>query len=91
MLIVMVVVSAMFGYWVHWSREWIRQRHEEMDRRPRIFLFESIFHSGRSTWPAPGGLWLFGEGGVQIVHCIDDPSQEERERMRRIFPEAFFH
>src|SRR5215813_3026522 len=30
-LVVMIIASAAFGYWVHWSREWIRQRHEALE------------------------------------------------------------
>jgi hypothetical protein len=79
MLIVMVVLSAAFGYWVHWSREWIRQRRAMIDS-----------NRASEAWPgamqrdAPFGLWIFGERGYAVMSC----KQKDEDLVTRLFPEA---
>jgi hypothetical protein len=81
MLIVMVLASAAFGYWVHWSREWIRQRHEAIVE-PGVY---SIAIEAEQDRPyAPGGLWLFAEKGEAEIEC----NTSKREWVQRLFPEA---
>jgi hypothetical protein len=80
MLIVMVLSSAVFGWWVHRSREWIRQRHEWMAE-----YRESFWMTFNNDQPrAPFGLWLFGEVGRQYITVhpayLDEAS--------KLFPEA---
>jgi hypothetical protein len=82
MLIVMVLASAAFGYWVHWSKEWIRQRHAIWEaEQPVIYTFNV---EGQER-DAPCGLWLFGEEGFTEVWCV---KQEDIELAKRLFPEA---
>src|SRR5690242_18191122 len=80
MLIVMVLSSAGFGYWVHWSREWIRQRQAWRDRH------HVRMNTQRATAPnAPWGLLFFGEQGEGRIS--PGSFNEQREAMR-LFPEA---
>jgi hypothetical protein len=78
MLLVMVVASAVFGWWVHRSREWIRQRQQWRLRYP--------VYSIESPPLAPGGLWLFGEKGIDVYYQTE--GKEKYEQTTRLFPEA---
>lgn len=78
--VLVTLICVGFGYWVHWSKEWIRQRHEALA-------------SGAVTdWNppedeitiAPAGLWLFGERGVKQIVC----HKEDKELATRLFPES---
>ena len=82
MLIVMVISSAGFGCWVHWSREWIRQRHEFWDRHLAEKLIQAV------PPRAPGGLWLFGEEGVHLIVRESDATPEIVDEVGGLFPEA---
>lgn len=77
--VLVTLVCVGFGYWVHRSREWIRQRHEWMDTRGGVNHFIRVSDSC-----APGGLWLFGEDGAVTVAVA--PGEELEAR--RLFPEA---
>jgi hypothetical protein len=68
-----------FGYWVHWSREWIRQRQEA---REEVFALVPLLPEEPPR--APCGLWLFGEKGVLEIRCGTD----RIEQLKRLFPEA---
>ena len=71
--------------WAAYSLNWIRQRHE-MLRRTDIGIVPN-FYSPRLS--APGGLWLFGETGIQSLHVSAPPYlPEEVDRLHRLFPEA---
>jgi len=87
MLIVMVLASAGFGYWVHWSRVWIRQRHEALESRLAIPAIEDTVR----PW-VPGGLWLFGEKGASVIYIpgskCDVTDEENEAKVRVLFPEA---
>jgi hypothetical protein len=90
MLLAMIVASAMFGYWVHWSREWIRQRQEAIEA-DNIHYFSAVF-TGHfpelgtpATARAPYGLWIFGEQGIVLIGEID---ATQVERTKNLFPEA---
>jgi hypothetical protein len=86
MFVGMILISAAFGWWVHRSREWIKQRHEALangwvsddskDDRPR----------------APSGLWLFGEHGVAVIAVYHNRDQiaflAKCSEARQLFPEA---
>jgi len=90
MLIVMAVLAAGFGYWVHWSREWIRQRHEALNNfarelNPPEIVDLSTTPMKSKTRIAPAGLWLFGEKGVWRLSC----HSEKYEQVKRLFPEAW--
>src|SRR3954466_12084232 len=76
-----------FGYWVHWSREWIKQRQEEREQQNHWYVYTAD-RSGKSKWPAPAGLWLFGEEGIESIICFRGTLPDEVDRMRRLFPEA---
>jgi hypothetical protein len=91
--VLVTLVCVGFGYWVHWSREWIRRRHE--------WLYVQVYNKPTGRWVpsvrdpptrpppprAPGGLWLFGEEGAGEIDC---PS-EEQERAQQLFPEAIVY
>jgi hypothetical protein len=93
MLVTMIVASAVFGSWVHWSREWIRQRQEWRSKRQVYELddgrkFPLKLRSGTTT--APCGLWLFGETGLLRVVCyrVNGEELDSAKEARRLFPEA---
>jgi hypothetical protein len=80
-LVVMVVASAGFGYWVHWAKDWIRQRPVALD-------------AGGLSWGsddppvvAPGGLWLLGEVGINYMR-VRPSSGRSLHDWRELFPEA---
>jgi hypothetical protein len=75
MLIVMVLSSAVFGWWGHRSKEWIRQRHSV-----------KVFKGAVGQVRAPGGLWIFGEEGVGEIFA----QPPDWERAESLFPEAKF-
>lgn len=81
MLVVVTLVCVGFGWWVHWSREWIRERQEWIEQHKGVVL-----RGGWGVKPptAPCGLSLFGEHGVHIMFAVGDEEQEAR----RLFPEA---
>jgi hypothetical protein len=85
MLIVMVLSSAAFGWWVHWSMEWIRQRHEVMKG-------DAVWHAHRVAGDAdepcrtPAGLWLFGEPGYSQI--LLEPQCDSPAKISKLFPEA---
>src|SRR4051812_1369100 len=87
MLIVMVLSSAVFGYWVHWSKEWIRLRNEWRSGRTtdgsECLVTDKIKYDSQPT--APAGLWLLNEHGATEVYCED---RSDRDEASRVFPEA---
>jgi hypothetical protein len=68
-----------FGWWVHWSKEWIRQRHEFLDEP---IPYTGILMPNRPL--APWGLWLLGEEGFEAIQC----EEPKVELAKRLFPEA---
>ena len=86
MLIVMVLVSAGFGYWVHWSKDWIRQRQEFL-KAARNHSMDIITRPSSEEYfaRAPAGLWLFGEEGIWYMLCWE---ADDAELADRLFPEA---
>jgi hypothetical protein len=79
MLLTMIVASAAFGYLVHWSKDWIRQRQKWMNTRG------GVNHSVRAEESrAPGGLWIFGEEGAATVAV--KPGDEAEAK--RLYPDA---
>jgi len=85
--VLVTLVCAGFGYWVHWSREWVRQRHEVLD----LFLAHDATRNAERPW-APGGLWLFGEKGVSSIYFDDeldvsDGKERNFGEVTRLFPE----
>jgi hypothetical protein len=87
MLIVMVLASAAFGWWVHRSKEWIRQRHEALECDESRIYHRRAFIRVR----APSGLWIFGEKGFAELGCLDDMDASQRETLQRLFPESRIH
>ena len=80
MFVGMLLASMAFGWWVHGAREWIRQRHEALDRGVVVIAH---YYTGSSR-KAPGGLWLLGEKGAGSILCW----QDDAELAKRLFPEA---
>jgi hypothetical protein len=83
MLLTMIVASAVFGYWVHWSKEWIRQR-------VGILQYRDYFRAQDGNTVAPGGLWLFDEKGIPVLWCPDNQPQTANT-LRQLFPEAMVY
>jgi hypothetical protein len=87
LLIIITLVCMGLGYWVHWSKDWIRQRHEWLANHPG----QSGLNTGSSIGltppqpPAPLSLRLFGESGMPLVYVM--PGDEQLEATR-LFPEA---
>jgi hypothetical protein len=80
-----LVVMTLACLWCGYSLNWIRQRH--------VIFKEGLSPRGSfaedTLTPAPAFLWLFGEQGVtRIVVDTSLISESERQRVRRLFPEA---
>jgi hypothetical protein len=76
------------GYWVHWSKEWIRQRHGALVSgkvSPSMKHMLTTLTKGPAV--APAGLWLFGEHGIYGLIVYRD-SGESIDDIQRLFPEA---
>src|SRR4051794_1559792 len=71
-----------FGYWVHWSQEWIRQRREWRDAHPDSIYLRTLIT--KQDVAPPLGLGLFGERGAVFIWCQKD----DVESIRRLYPEA---
>src|SRR5436305_1616614 len=61
--VLVTLVCVGFGYWVHWSKEWIRLRKEWRDEHRMPMWSEP------KVIAPPRGLWLFGEEGVTEFFC----------------------
>jgi hypothetical protein len=83
LLIVFTLTCVGFAWWVHWSKEWIRQRHEALATLP----IEIIDLGNGDHVHAPGGLWIFGEAGVDAVRWFAE-DQARMEKIKQLFPEA---
>jgi hypothetical protein len=87
--VLVTLVCIGFGYWVHWARDWIRQRHEMFEMN---MISDKSPTGGRPL--APAGLWLFGEEGVSSLMMVPgEPgidSGPRRDRAQQLFPEAKF-
>ena len=77
--VLVTIACAGFGYWVHWSKEWIRQRHELLQQ----YRLNDGKLQGQNATRAPGGLWLFGEPAITELFCYPD----QEEDAQRLFPE----
>lgn len=81
MMLVLVTLICILLAWVGHSLNWIRQRHQFLDREHPILITTTNDWSDLS---APSALWVFGEQGVPEIEC----SQREEGNARRLFPEA---
>jgi hypothetical protein len=84
------VIVTVFGCWLGYQVNWIRQRHSalasgvvqgEIPNTPYVL----------QTTTAPRLLWLFGETGYKrlLVRFFGvEPSQAERDKIKELFPEA---
>ena len=93
------VAITIFGCWLGYQLNWIRQRHAWL-ASPEA-KSENFFLTRENDHP-PGMLWLFGEPGFDSIHLTMPPRKiaregspvltpEEMERARlvqRLFPEA---
>ena len=92
----MFVVVRVFACWLGYELNWIRQRHEALDKDG--FTSEAPPASADFV-TAPGWLWLFGERGYDTI-WFKVPNDErdgmelnpaevaEVARVSRLFPEA---
>ncbi len=80
------VVVTMFGCWLGYSLNWIRERHAAFhDRRLDIVRLSPPAFSPA----APQLLWLFGESGITGVYLMDpELTTGDLERLKSLFPEA---
>jgi hypothetical protein len=91
------VVVTVFGCWLGYELNWIRQRHryleDQADLRAR---FPGAIQSSAVPVDAPGFLWLFGERGhggeLSILVLEADPGHfadigAEIAKARSLFPE----
>jgi hypothetical protein len=63
---------------------WIRERHNALKNGG---IEVSPFSPQAKL--APGGLWLFGEGGVVLInHYPTVPGALDRQEVERLFPES---
>ena len=82
-LFLLVTVVGLLAGWVVYQLDWIRQRHETLQRAS---------HLGGPT-RAPGLLWLFGEQGYREIDIVFDPNKQTGEaraskQVSDLFPEA---
>ena len=93
------VVVTMFGCWLGYELQWIRQRHEFLadewstrQRLPADGVKVSVTYSNVIGSPAPRApwmLWAFGEDGYSTVFILADSknvkhlTDRDRERVRR--------
>jgi hypothetical protein len=82
----MLVVVTVFGCWMGYQVNWIRERHAAFrDRRLQI---TRIPPPGFAP-AAPQLLWLFGESGITGVFLMDpELTPGDLERLKSLFPEA---
>ena len=80
--VLVTLVCVGFGYWVHWSKDWIRQRHEFKQK----LLGVSFLDDGPQP-AAPAGLWVFGEYGNGSLWFLE-LNDNDLETAKRLFPEA---
>jgi hypothetical protein len=80
--VLVTIVCIGFGWWVHWCKEWIRQRHEALERGEVRDVSDFSDHERPR---APSGLWLFGEKGISLIDA-----GPESTRWSELFPEAAF-
>lgn len=79
--------------WIGNSLSWIRQRHQKIGDKSRLWRFPDV----NST--APGGLWLFGEAGYREMTLgrldgpggADERTNENLKSCRVLFPESTVH
>jgi hypothetical protein len=91
-LFVVVTLAAVPLGWAAWSWKWIRDHHEFL----ATYTSESaVMYMDEDRNFAPGGLWMVGEQGVNLLELNlenDTPNGEQVvDQARRLFPEAELH
>jgi hypothetical protein len=86
LFVVLTVLAIPLG-WLGYQLNWIRRRH---DARQSGDLFTSLDDPFKDEhyFAAPFTLRMFGEVGVERITLVRGGSQQEIERIRRLFPEA---
>ncbi len=79
------VVVAVFGCWLGWQLNWIRQRHEFVASLNPDYHFFRMEDENGDPVRAPFPLFLFGEPGYSFVTPKDESEQGVG---RKLFPEA---
>jgi hypothetical protein len=101
----MFVVVTVFGGWLGYSANWIRQRHDFLARQTALLEGHGLANFAKplsGDVMAPSGLGLLGESGnsamgvIIVVERIDEfdeafdwESHETMREARSLFPEAF--
>jgi hypothetical protein len=85
------VVLTVFGCWLGYQLNWIRQRNAIVADFPRWLAYEGT--TANPPPPAPGMLWMFGAKGYHTVVRVvpngnDAAVATEIEMVQRLFPEA---
>jgi hypothetical protein len=82
------VVVTVFGCWLGYSLNWIKQRHAALSSE---FAGRLMTDPNDRFFPgpvrAPGFLWVFGEEGVSVV-LTSNATDDQRSEVQRLFPEA---
>jgi hypothetical protein len=81
-LLIAVTVGCVVFAWCRYSLDWIEARRTALNGDNVAW-----FLGTHMPTIAPGGLWLFGEGGVAAIR-IAPHSDEELERIASLFPES---
>lgn len=99
-LLTMFVVVTVFGCWLGWQvnlirqrgheREWLKARHAAIYEVPYGVGLHGAVVFPPATQHIPWSLWIAGELPVKV---IDSPSmtRSDLERIQRAFPEATVH
>ncbi len=90
------VVVTVFGCWLGYELNWIRQRHELLAEQSAIIQQLKLPPMPYFIVEPHGMLWLFGEEGRGIVDLVLDGRDQNRspntenelERAKRLFPES---
>jgi hypothetical protein len=87
----MFVVVTVFGCWLGYQLNWIRQRHQLISEQ-RLLLGELTWMLGEQPDRAPWNMRLFGETGWQTITLVIPKNAPKRyvDDARRLFPEAEF-
>jgi hypothetical protein len=87
-LFVVVTVAAIAVGWVVYHLDWMRQRRQALESHAILVPVACDFGLGQCRTPWP--LWILGEADVGAVSFAlpSSTSDEEVERIRRLFPEV---
>jgi hypothetical protein len=80
----LLVLVTVFGCWLGYQLNWIRQRHEFFEQHSYKGLEQLAVEL---TPRAPGMLWLFGEKGKKVI-MVSRLHWDDAVRAKKLFPES---